>query len=168
MRVNVRAHSTAARFTLDTGRQLFQVPNVLLVPDDLYRQAQRRGFELPMPAFKSNGIGITRGRWSVRGVRCDQIKAWLEQGLIAVKVHELLARQGVVVPERTMPSVERRSAAALRQARRSRRCVLRRKSLRSASSIHTKPVAPSSISSGPRSAGGGPGASLGVPHLVPV
>jgi hypothetical protein len=32
----------------------------------------------------------------------DQVKAWLEGGLTAVKVTELLSRQGVVVPKRTV------------------------------------------------------------------
>jgi hypothetical protein len=32
----------------------------------------------------------------------DQIEAWLDSGLMAVKVHDLLARRGVVVAERTL------------------------------------------------------------------
>ena len=40
--------------------------------------------------------------WRVLGVHHDQIKAWLEADLTVVKVHDLLGRRGVVVPQRTL------------------------------------------------------------------
>ena len=47
-----------------------------------------------------NGRGES---WELLVRHHDQLKGWLvDQGLTAVKAHELLARQGVVVPERTV------------------------------------------------------------------
>lgn len=40
--------------------------------------------------------------WRLLVAHHDKIKVWLDDGLTAVKVGELLARQGVVVPERTL------------------------------------------------------------------
>ena len=41
--------------------------------------------------------------WATLGGHIEQIKAWLDDdGLTVVKIHNLLARQGVVVPERTL------------------------------------------------------------------
>jgi transposase len=40
--------------------------------------------------------------WRTLVAHHSEIKAWLDSGLTAVKVHELLARQGVVVPQRTL------------------------------------------------------------------
>lgn len=40
--------------------------------------------------------------WRVLVAHHDEIKAWLDAGLTAQKVHDLLARKGVVVPERTL------------------------------------------------------------------
>ncbi len=41
--------------------------------------------------------------WAVLVAHHDQLKAWVvTEGLTAVKAHELLGRQGVVVPERTL------------------------------------------------------------------
>lgn len=40
--------------------------------------------------------------WRLLAAHHDQIKEWLDSGLTAVKAGELLARQGVVVPERTL------------------------------------------------------------------
>lgn len=40
--------------------------------------------------------------WRLLSVHHDQIRGWLESGLTAVKVGELLARKGVVVPQRTL------------------------------------------------------------------
>jgi transposase len=40
--------------------------------------------------------------WRLLVAHHDQIKGWLDAGLTAVKVGELLARRGVVVPERTL------------------------------------------------------------------
>lgn len=40
--------------------------------------------------------------WRVLSAHHDQIRAWLDSGLTAVKVGELLARKGVVVPQRTL------------------------------------------------------------------
>ena len=41
--------------------------------------------------------------WEVLKANHDQLKAWLvEQGLTVVKAHDLLTRQGTVVPQRTM------------------------------------------------------------------
>ncbi|HUP85637.1 MAG TPA: IS21 family transposase [Acidimicrobiales bacterium] len=48
---------------------------------------------------RSDGHGEA---WRVLAGHHDRIKAWLEGGLTAVKVHELLARDGIVVPERTL------------------------------------------------------------------
>jgi hypothetical protein len=46
-----------------------------------------------------------RGRgaaWERCKAERDRIKGWLEQGLTVVKIHDLLARRGVVVPHRTL------------------------------------------------------------------
>lgn len=40
--------------------------------------------------------------WRLLIAHHDQIKAWLDEGLTVVKCHDLLTRQGVVVPERTL------------------------------------------------------------------
>ena len=40
--------------------------------------------------------------WRVLVANHDQIKAWLDADLTVVKVHDLLTRKGVVVPERTL------------------------------------------------------------------
>lgn len=40
--------------------------------------------------------------WRLLSAHHDEITEWLECGLTAVKVGELLARKGVVVPERTL------------------------------------------------------------------
>jgi len=40
--------------------------------------------------------------WAALGRRRDQLKAWLEQGLRLTKIETLLARQGLVVPYRTL------------------------------------------------------------------
>ncbi len=49
---------------------------------------------------RRDGHGET---WSVLQAHHDQLKTWLvDDGLTAVKAAELLARQGVVVPERTL------------------------------------------------------------------
>lgn len=40
--------------------------------------------------------------WRMLVAHHDEIKAWLDSGLTAVKVGDLLARRGVVVPERTL------------------------------------------------------------------
>jgi len=40
--------------------------------------------------------------WRLLSVHHDQIQQWLDAGLTAVKVGELLSRRGVVVPERTL------------------------------------------------------------------
>ena len=40
--------------------------------------------------------------WRALAANDAQIKAWLEEGLTAVKVHELLVRRGVAVPKRTV------------------------------------------------------------------
>jgi len=40
--------------------------------------------------------------WRLLTAHHDQIKDWLDNGLTAVKVHDLLTRRGVVVPERTL------------------------------------------------------------------
>ena len=40
--------------------------------------------------------------WRLLSDYHDQIKEWLDLGLTAVKVGELLARKGVVVPQRTL------------------------------------------------------------------
>ncbi|MGI8516106.1 MAG: IS21 family transposase [Acidimicrobiia bacterium] len=40
--------------------------------------------------------------WRLLSVHHDQIEEWLDSGLTAVKVGELLARRGVVVPQRTL------------------------------------------------------------------
>jgi hypothetical protein len=40
--------------------------------------------------------------WRLLVAHHDQIKAWLDKGLTVVKCHDLLTRQGVVVPERTL------------------------------------------------------------------
>ncbi|MFN2503236.1 MAG: IS21 family transposase [Acidimicrobiales bacterium] len=48
---------------------------------------------------RSDGHGEA---WRVLVAHHDQIKAWLDKGLTVVKCHDLLTRQGVVVPERTL------------------------------------------------------------------
>ena len=48
---------------------------------------------------RSDGRGQA---WHVLVANHDQIKAWLDAGLTVVKCHDLLVRQGVVVPERTL------------------------------------------------------------------
>ena len=48
---------------------------------------------------RSDGHGEA---WRVLAAHHDRIKAWLDSGLTAVKVGELLAREGIVVPERTL------------------------------------------------------------------
>jgi transposase len=48
---------------------------------------------------RSDGHGEA---WRLLVAHHDQIKAWLDKGLTVVKCHDLLTRQGVVVPERTM------------------------------------------------------------------
>ncbi len=40
--------------------------------------------------------------WRLLVTHHDQIKAWLDKGLTVVKCHDLLTRQGVMVPERTL------------------------------------------------------------------
>jgi transposase len=48
---------------------------------------------------RSDGHGAA---WRSLAAHHDQIKAWLDEGLTVVKCHDLLARQGVVVPQRTL------------------------------------------------------------------
>ena len=48
---------------------------------------------------RSDGHGEA---WRLLTTHHDQIKAWLDKGLTVVKCHDLLTRQGVVVPERTL------------------------------------------------------------------
>jgi len=49
---------------------------------------------------RSDGHGEA---WRLLVARHDRIKAWLsDDGLTAVKVHDLLTREGVMVPERTL------------------------------------------------------------------
>jgi transposase len=48
---------------------------------------------------RSDGHGQA---WRLLTAHHDQIKAWLDKGLTVVKCHDLLTRQGVVVPERTL------------------------------------------------------------------
>ncbi|MEA2827753.1 MAG: hypothetical protein QOG43_2192 [Actinomycetota bacterium] len=48
---------------------------------------------------RSDGHGEA---WRLVVANHDQIKAWLDAGLTVVKVHDLLTRKGVVVPERTL------------------------------------------------------------------
>lgn len=48
---------------------------------------------------RSDGHGEA---WRVLSAHHDRIKAWLDEGLTAVKVHDLLTREGIVVPERTL------------------------------------------------------------------
>jgi len=48
---------------------------------------------------RSDGHGEA---WRLLAARHDRIKAWLDDGLTAVKVCELLGREKIVVPERTM------------------------------------------------------------------
>ncbi len=48
---------------------------------------------------RSDGHGDA---WRVLMANHDQIKAWLDAELTVVKVHDLLTRKGVVVPERTL------------------------------------------------------------------
>lgn len=60
---------------------------------------------------RSDGHGAT---WRLLVANHDQIKGWLDEGLTAVKVHELLARQGVVVPERTLHRYTRQECGHIR------------------------------------------------------
>ena len=48
---------------------------------------------------RPNGHGQA---WATLVARHDRIKAWLDDGLTVVKIGTLLAREGVVVPERTL------------------------------------------------------------------
>ena len=48
---------------------------------------------------RSDGHGEA---WRLLIAHHDQIKAWLDKGLTVVKCHDVLSRQGVVVPERTL------------------------------------------------------------------
>ncbi len=48
---------------------------------------------------RSDGHGAA---WRVLVAHHDQIRAWLDEGLTVVKCHDLLTRQGVVVPQRTL------------------------------------------------------------------
>jgi transposase len=48
---------------------------------------------------RSDGHGEA---WRLLVAHHDRIKGWLDDGLTAVKVHEFLGREGIVVPERTM------------------------------------------------------------------
>ena len=48
---------------------------------------------------RSDGHGEA---WRLLIAHHDQIKAWLDKDLTVVKCHDLLTRQGVVVPERTL------------------------------------------------------------------
>ena len=48
---------------------------------------------------RSDGHGEA---WRLLVAHHDEIKAWLDKGLTVVKCHDLLTRQGVVVPERTL------------------------------------------------------------------
>jgi transposase len=48
---------------------------------------------------RSDGHGEA---WRLLVAHHDQIKAWLDKGLTVVKCHDLLTRQGVMVPERTL------------------------------------------------------------------
>ena len=48
---------------------------------------------------RSNGHGAA---WRLLVANHDQLKAWLDAGLTVVKCHDLLARHGVAVPERTL------------------------------------------------------------------
>ncbi len=48
---------------------------------------------------RSDGHGEA---WRLLGDRHDSVAGWVADGLTAVKIHELLARQGVVVPRRTV------------------------------------------------------------------
>jgi hypothetical protein len=64
------------------------------------------------------GVGRRGGRWS----RLERVRVWLEdEDLTVVKVGELLARLGVVVPARTL----QRFAAELCGPRRGRRATVR-------------------------------------------
>ena len=40
--------------------------------------------------------------WAALAARRDQIEGWVKAGVAGVKICELLARDGVVVPERTV------------------------------------------------------------------
>jgi transposase len=48
---------------------------------------------------RSDGHGEA---WRLLIANHDQVKAWLDEGLTAIKVGELLARRGVVIPKRTV------------------------------------------------------------------
>ncbi len=64
---------------------------------------------------RRDGHGET---WSVLQANHDQLKAWLvDDGLTAVKATELLARKGVVVPERTLQRYELKVLGVGRSAR---------------------------------------------------
>lgn len=60
---------------------------------------------------RSDGRGES---WRLLVAHHGQIKAWLDEGLTAVKVHELLARLGVVVPERTLHRYTRQECGHVR------------------------------------------------------
>ncbi len=63
------------------------------------RRAHGQGLRAARP-HRRDGHGET---WSALQAHHDQLKAWLvDDGLTAVKATELLARKGVVVPERTL------------------------------------------------------------------
>ena len=69
---------------------------------------------------RRDGHGET---WSALQAHHDQLKAWLvDDGLTAVKAAELLARKGVVVPERTL---QRYALKVLRVGRTARGTTLR-------------------------------------------
>jgi transposase len=64
---------------------------------------------------RRDGHGET---WSALQAHHDQLKAWLvDDGLTAVKATELLARQGVVVPERTLQRYAQKVLSVGRSAR---------------------------------------------------
>ncbi|HTT90410.1 MAG TPA: IS21 family transposase [Acidimicrobiales bacterium] len=64
---------------------------------------------------RRDGHGET---WAVLGANHDQLKAWLvDGGLTAVKATELLARKGVVVPERTVQRYALKALGVGRSAR---------------------------------------------------
>lgn len=51
----------------------------------------------PPPPLRRHGEA-----WRVLATHHDRIKAWLDNGLTTVKVHDLSTREGVTVPERTL------------------------------------------------------------------
>ena len=48
---------------------------------------------------RPNGHG---GGWDALAAEREQISTWVEKGLSATKIHQLLARRGVLVPYRTV------------------------------------------------------------------